>query len=70
MEEVLESCTSVLDDLWRNEGNAYEQGRMIKLMEIIGNSVVKHTQKRMEEVDLWKDDYDRVIGVLNAVRII
>ncbi|KAK6637824.1 hypothetical protein RUM44_008246 [Polyplax serrata] len=66
VEEVLESCTSVLDDLWRNEGNAYEQGRMIKLMEIIGNSVVKHTQKRMEEVDLWKDDYDRVIGVLNA----
>lgn len=67
LEEFIESCSSVLDDLWRIETKAYQQSRMEKLIEMIGNQIAVHVQKKLEVLDIWNEEYEHIKELLNSV---
>mgnify|MGYP006952301602 CR=1 FL=1 len=67
LEDVIESSVSVLDDLWRIDYNFYDKNRMKNLIEMIGNSICLYIQKKIDDIDIWTEDYDTVMDVLNTV---
>ena len=41
MQDVLETCYNVLDDLWKLEEFSYPQKRMTHLMDIIAHAITR-----------------------------
>lgn len=60
----------MLDDLWRVESNAYSQDRMKKLIEMLGNAIALHIQKKIDAINVWKEDYDRIRDILDSVGLL
>ena len=60
VEEVLETCYNVLDDLWKLDDWVYPQKRMVHLMDIIAHSVTQFIKAKCSGLDLWKSPYGEV----------
>ena len=65
VEDVLEACYEVLDDLWKIEDYVYPQQRMIHLMDVIAHAVTRFIQARLALLDLWQGKYSEVDTTLN-----
>ena len=65
VEDVLEACYEVLDDLWKVEDYVYPQQRMIHLMDVIAHAVTRFIQARLALLDLWQGKYSEVDTTLN-----
>lgn len=50
VEEILETLSGYIDDLWKLEGPAYNEERMRLFLEIVGNEVVRLVQTLLDEV--------------------
>ena len=70
LDDLIETTSSVLDELWRLDSFSYPQSRMEKLMDAIGNSIGLYLQKTLEKLDIWHGDFNTVKDVLNLVNII
>ena len=65
VEDVLEACYEVLDEVWKMEDYVYPQQRMIHLMDVIAHAVTRFIQARLALLDLWQGKYSEVDTTLN-----
>ena len=65
--DVLETSYEVLDELWKVDESVYPQHRMVHLMDIIANSVVRHIQSKLALIDLWLGKFSEVDAALTQV---
>ena len=69
VEDILEACYEVLDDLWKLDDYLYPQQRMIHLMDIIAHAVTRFIQSKLTLLDLWQGKYSEVDAALNQVNL-
>ncbi|XP_076274081.1 dynein cytoplasmic heavy chain beethoven isoform X2 [Rhynchophorus ferrugineus] len=62
VEDQLERCYNVLDDLWRQD---YDEERTKHLMDVIGYHIWKHTVKQLKDRDVFEDDFNRIGDLLS-----
>lgn len=67
VEDILEACYEVLDDIWKLDDYLYPQQRMIHLMDIIAHAVTRFIQSKLTLLDLWQGKYNEVDASLNQV---
>ena len=67
VEDILEACYEVLDDIWKLDDYLYPQQRMIHLMDIIAHAVTRFIQSKLTLLDLWQGKYSEVDAALNQV---
>ena len=67
VEDVLETCHNVLDDLWKLEDYIYPQQRMTHLMNIIAHAISRYIQTKLSLQDLWRGKYNEVEEALTQV---
>ena len=67
VEDILEACYEVLDDLWKLDDFLYPQQRMIHLMDIIAHAVTRFIQSKLTLLDLWQGKYSEVDSSINQV---
>ena len=65
VEDILETCYEVLDELWKLEAAVYPQQRMIHLMDIIAHAVTRYIQSKLALLELWLGKYNEVDSALN-----
>ena len=65
VEDVLEACYEVVDEVWKMEDYVYPQQRMIHLMDVIAHAVTRFIQARLSLLDLWQGKYSEVDTTLN-----
>ena len=69
VEDILEACYEVLDDIWKLDDYLYPQQRMIHLMDIIAHAFTRFIQSKLSLLDLWQGKYNEVDASLNQVCI-
>ena len=67
VEDIMEACYEVLDDVWKIDNYVYPQQRMIHLMDVIAHTVTRFIQGRLTLMDLWQGEYTDVDTALNQV---
>ena len=67
VEDIMEACYEVLDDVWKIDNYVYPQQRMIHLMDVIAHTVTRFIQGRLTLMDLWQGKYTDVDTALNQV---
>ena len=60
VEDILETCYEVLDELWKLEDHIYPQQRMTHLMDIIAHAITRYIQSKLSMLDLWLGKYNEV----------
>ncbi|XP_043268031.1 cytoplasmic dynein 2 heavy chain 1 [Venturia canescens] len=50
VEEILETVSGYIDDLWKLDGPAYNEERMKSFLEVVGNEVVRLVQTLLDEI--------------------
>ena len=68
VEDILEACYEVADDVWKIDNYVYPQQRMVHLMDIIAHAVTRFIQGKLTLLDLWQGKYTEVDTALNQVR--